>query len=208
MNRERDQLDIDGVICASSITVTAKVNQLPGISNKYSPSDIDSWDFFSKDVLRRTGNEELAKRAESYWFDGPTLFAAPREPFALLGILVMSALHYEHHPATSRKESHRVGTLDWLDSRYPKLIRHENVHFRNGSCSGNELKAEIHDKIKPVLIFEDNGDTIKYFLYHGIDPHKIVMIDRPWNRSFKEYDKLRVENWLHAVPRILTATVK
>lgn len=105
------------------------------------------------------------------------------------------ATSYEVIIITSRSESVRQQTVEWLDSKLPGIV--SGVYFTNNFLPvQGDIPKEKHDICIGLgirTIIEDSYDVAMGAVSHGMN---VLLIDKPWNRKVSEHPNIyRVKNW-------------
>lgn len=210
MEKVRIVCDCDAVKAASDVSVCRAINAGMNAGGHvwadYRPEDIKSWHFFSEDIQKKTGDGDLAKRMENYWFDGPTLLAAPVVKNARLASLFMQVLGIEEYIATSRLPHLADSTEKWVGKYFPEIMRNKRLRFKakEDKREGREFKIGQIVEVGAKAYFEDDPSAIDKVLKDGIiERGRIKMLTWPWNESRRDLDDIRVTGWLEALPFIL-----
>lgn len=120
-------------------------------------------------------------------------------------ILARLSSLYPLHMVTSRWGPLAEVTQPWLNAHFPD--RFVAVHYSRtshpvASGNGSLRKSEICREIGASLIIEDCPVHAGECLSSGI---AVILMERPWNRSFEEKSALRVKSWKEASDVLVSA---
>ena len=96
---------------------------------------------------------------------------------------------------TARPENQKFQTFNWFDKHIPKLknkVRFSQDHFSEKGAT----KSEICQKEKISLIVEDSPSDALDCGKSGI---KVILFDKPWNKSISHPNITRVSGWKEAL---------
>ena len=102
--------------------------------------------------------------------------------------------HYQLHIVTSRPDMAKNATLTWIARYFPNTFH--QIHFTNG-FGGEEgttqiKKSVICRQIGAATLIEDAPHHAKESSADGI---RVIMPDRPWNRSETPSSIIRTHSW-------------
>lgn len=105
------------------------------------------------------------------------------------------ASSYEVIIITSRSETVKKQTVEWLDSKLPRAL--SGVYFTNNFLPAQgDIPREKHDICIDLgirTIIEDSYDVAMGAVSHGMN---VLLMDKPWNRKVPEHPSIcRVKNW-------------
>ena len=112
-----------------------------------------------------------------------------------LKVISKIASSYEVIIITSRSETVKSQTMEWLDSKLPKIL--SGVYFTNNFLPAEgDISREKHDiciNLGIRTIIEDSYDVAVGAVSHGVN---VLLMDKPWNRDVPEHPSIyRVKNW-------------
>jgi uncharacterized HAD superfamily protein len=99
------------------------------------------------------------------------------------------ASSYEVIIITSRSETVKPQTMEWLDSKLPRDI--SRVYFTNNFLPAlGDIPRENHDICIDLgirTIIEDSYDVAMGAVLHGVS---VLLMDKPWNRKVPEHPSI------------------
>jgi 5'(3')-deoxyribonucleotidase len=102
--------------------------------------------------------------------------------------------HFQLHIITSRPDIAKKETFAWISKFFPELFH--QIHFTNGFAKENGTvernKSAVCLEIGAVALIEDAPHHAKEVSLRGV---KVLMPDRPWNRSETPAGVVRVHSW-------------
>ncbi len=113
-------------------------------------------------------------------------------PGAQQVIMQLARIH-ELHIITARPVEIAPGTHEIIDEHFPQAFK--GVHFcgSDNNPSYRRPKSLVCQEIEVALHIEDHPETAIKCVAEGI---KILLFDRPWNRSAPEHQLItRVHSW-------------
>lgn len=114
-------------------------------------------------------------------------------PIASRDSLLELSRQFDPHVVTSRCESLRDITSDWLKQNELDLF--QELHFTNGFGSTfphKRSKTEVCRKIGATVLIEDGPENALDVADGGI---RVFLFDRPWNRDVEHHNITRVHSW-------------
>lgn len=154
-----------------------------------------------EDVLRLT-SEEMADRLEIF-FDSP-LFRSVNPATEAISTLASLRADHELHIVSARWDRIVDFTEVWLDHHFPGFFR--GVHFaanhytpRADPRGGRRTKDQLLADHGLDVLIEDSLEYADRCLQNGF---RVVLFDRPWNRSGTDPRYHRVRGW-GEVPTII-----
>ncbi len=219
--KERSAIyDGDATTIDSAIPVIKRTNlllkeQLPPLGLSvfgYEPKDLVGWDFLDHDILQRTGNIELEKTANSYWYNGDVLREAPPMRLSVPVVHILHFLNLYQAIVTSRdpKFGLTIPTKEWFGQHMPFFLDEGRIEIRKigDERSGPQFKFDVVKEKKPGWFFDDDFKVIDYFKgrQEEIPNTRVRLFSQRWNESRKDLDNVRVTGWLQILALVLWGT--
>lgn len=189
-------LDFDDVVVDFNAQFCAYHNQRFGTRITY--DDITTFDM---QFVYGCEDKDIVRRVLEFYDSEHHERVLPME--SALEYIELLSRRYTLDVVTSRPESSRTNTLALLHRHFPRTFR--AVHFTNGFGAGEieipKTKAQLCKEIGAGLIVEDAPRHVKELCAAGI---RVIMPDRPWNRTHTPEGAVRLSSWKEIVSWIET----
>lgn len=181
-------VDFDDVLMEFNAGFLASHNRLYNTSLVFENLiDYDNWE-----RIYGCDKESMAKRARDFYQSPEHMLVSPVIG-AVEAIQRLSENHYLHI-VTSRPETVRHHTLEWLDRHFPNLFH--DFHFTNIYAGEHgvkpKAKAEVCKEIGAEVLIDD---ALKHATLVAASGIPVLLPDRPWNRDLTPAGVTRVKTW-------------
>ncbi len=196
---------VEPVIRHANILLAGELFQKGKTPFAYTSSDIKCWDYLFKDILERTEDEILAKRANSLWFNAEVLGQAKPMPNSALAIRVLGLLRINQQIITSRKPLLRPSTMKWFSGNIPYFARNDRVIMKEAGDERGSGRFKLETLWDRGISFFVDDDPLVHDLMNTSAVPKIrhYMFTQPWNKDRRDLDSIRVHSWLQIMSLIL-----
>ena len=181
-------VDFDDVLMDFNAGFLASHNRLYGTNLLFENLiDYDNWE-----LVYGCDKETMVKRAKNFYLSAEHALVSPIA--GSIEAITHLSKSYSLQIVTSRPDTVRTLTLEWLERHFPGLF--SDFHFTNIYAGDTGVKSkskpEVCRDIGALIHIDDSLTHAKNVASAGIP---VLLPDRPWNQGETPQDVTRVKTW-------------